>query len=185
VTLGWAVIGLLIGHVAAYDVVFPDAHVHAAALADSGHAWLGMLEPSLVVAIAFVVAASWWAARAGRPRVVRFRRLAVVQVAAFVSMELGERVLAGHALADVGHELVDHGLWLILVVGIAFQLLGAWLGSAVSRGIAGVAGRVPGKAQRRSHRPPLLSIPARVLAGGSSPHRRSRAPPLRLGPHAI
>jgi hypothetical protein len=177
-TVGWAVIGLLVGHVAAYDLVFPDAHVHAAALAGSGHAWLGMLQPSLAFALLFVGLGGWLAARAEGSRVVRFRRLAGLQVAAFVLVELGERTMAGYTPLDLWHALVDHGLWLILVVGILAQVITAWLGAAASRGIASATAALPAARHRRARRAPSLSFPLRAAAaGGPLPTRPGRAPP--------
>jgi hypothetical protein len=179
VTAGWAVIGLLVGHVAAYDLVFPDEHVHADALAGSGHTWLALVEPSLLVALAFVVIAGVTAARIGRPRVARFRRLVVIQASAFVALELGERLLAGHSPLDLAHELGEHGLWLILVVGVTVQVITAWLGSAASRGIAGLARTRaavrPGRVRRTSCAP----LPARHLpAARRIRDNASRAPPI-------
>jgi hypothetical protein len=176
-TLGWAVIGLLVGHVAAYDLVFPDGHVHDAALAASGHAWLGMLEPSLLLAMGFVAIGAALAASDGQPRDVRFRRLAVIQVGAFMVMELGERILAGYSAPDLSHALVDHGLWLILVVGIVTQVITAWFGSAMSRGIASATTRSRPRLPRRSRHgsaPILRDVPFASLPHG---HRRDRAPP--------
>ena len=121
------IIGLLVGHVAAYDLVFPlDAHVHAAALAGSGHTWLGMLQPTLALALGFVVVGGWLAARTRGPRDVRYHRLLLIQLpVAFVAVELGERTLAGYTPLDLWHALADHGLWLILVVGIVAQVITA------------------------------------------------------------
>jgi hypothetical protein len=176
-TAGWAVIGLLLGHVAAYDLVFPDAHVHDAALAESGHAWLEWLQPSLLIAIGLVVVATLLTVRAGGPREVRFRRLAMIQVAAFVAVELGERVIAGYSPLDLWHALVDHGLWLILAVGVAAQALTAWLGSAASKGIA-AATRTTRTDRLATRRVPRVAIPRQtIVADRPSVTRRVRAPP--------
>ncbi|MET0772912.1 MAG: hypothetical protein ABWZ82_07500 [Candidatus Limnocylindrales bacterium] len=180
-TVGWAVIGLLVGHVAAYDLVFPDAHVHAAELAGSGHAWLGMLQPALVLALGFVAVGGWLAARTSGPRDVRFHRLLLIQVAAFVAVELGERTLAGYSPLDLWHALADHGLWLILVVGIAAQVITAWLGSAASRGLAGASASLRAARPRPSRRAPLIAIRLRSTAVGRlSRPCQSRAPPPRI-----
>lgn len=176
--VGWAVIGLLLGHVAAYDLVFPDAHSHAAALAESGHAWLGLLEPSLLLAAGLVVVGSWLAARTGRPRAVRFRRLAAVQVAVFVVVELGERALAGYSPLDLWHALVDHGLWLILAVGIVGQVITAWFGAAASRRLAAATRTSPSRPPR-SRRVPRIAIPVETaVVRRPFRVRRSRGPPV-------
>lgn len=180
-TVGWAVIGMLVGHVAAYDLVFPDAHAHAAALGDSGHAWMGMLQPTLLVALGLVVLGGWLAARSDGPREVRFRRLLALQVAAFVAVELAERALAGYTPLDLWHALADHGLWLILVVGIVAQGITAWLGSLAGRSLAAATMSMPAATQRRAHRPPLVAIRLRPLAAGRHPRpRQSRAPPASV-----
>jgi hypothetical protein len=180
-TVGWAVIGLLVGHVAAYDLVFPDAHVHAAALAESGHAWMGMVQPTLLLALGFVAIGGWLAARTSGPRDVRFRRLLALQVAAFVAVELGERALAGHSALDLWHALADHGLWLILLVGILAQAVTAWFGSLASRGLAGATEDIPASRPRHARRATIIAIPLRSMAAGRLPRpRQSRAPPTSI-----
>lgn len=177
VTAGWAVIGLLLGHVAAYDIVYPDAHVHETALASSGHGWLVALGPSLVIAFLAAVLAAVIGSRTGRPRAARFRTLAFIQIVAFLAMELGERLVAGLTLAAIGHELFEHGLWLILATGMVVQVATAWLGSAASRHIT--AATIPGPSpMRRRQRPPLLPRPS-VAALWPRPVivPRGRAPP--------
>ena len=97
VIFGWAVVGLLIGHVAAYDLVYPDGHVHAQVLEASGHQWLWLLEPSLVLGVLIAVLAGLpGLPRAAIAREVRFRLLAVIQVSAFLGIELLERL--GHGM---------------------------------------------------------------------------------------
>lgn len=183
-TAGWAVIGLLVGHVAAYDLVFPDAHAHAAALAESGHTWMGMLQPTLLAAVGLVVIGGWLAARVKGPRHVRFRRLLLIQVAAYVAVELGERTLAGATPLDLWHALVDHGLWLILVVGIAAQVVTAWLGSIASRAVAGAMRPLPAAGSRRARRAPLLAMPLHPRAEGRWLRPgQSRAPPVGISIH--
>lgn len=180
VIFGWAVVGLLIGHVAAYDLVYPDGHVHAAVLAASGHEWLWLLEPSVVVGLLVAIAAGFLGSRRSHHRrEARFRVLAAIQVGAFLGIELLERLGHGLTVSDILHELTDHGLWLVIVVGIGAQLLTAWLGSAASHSIAGAA-HVP--------TPPHFQRPARPLilasvAGRPVPARPvrahgSRAPPV-------
>lgn len=185
VTAGWATIGLLVGHVAAYDVVYPDAHVHATALEASGHGWLVAMGPTLVISFLAVIAAALVGARSQGARVARFRTLAVVQAGAFVAIEVGERLATGRSPMDVGHELVDHGFWLILVTGVVCQVITAWLGSAASRGIArATASAPPPHHPRRSSA--RLSVPAPDDGNGRWPLllRRSRAPPPPAPSHA-
>jgi hypothetical protein len=177
-TAGWATIGLLLGHVAAYDVVYPDAHVHADALAASGHGWLVAMGPTLGLSVLAVLAAAVVGVRNGRPRSARFRTLAAIQVGAFVAIEIAERLTAGDTAARLGHELMDHGLWLILVSGILVQLVTAWIGSAVSRGIADATGPVARTTPRPSRRAPALDLAIeRVCDRRPLSLRRDRAPP--------
>lgn len=182
VIAGWAIVGVLIGHVAAYDLVYPDGHVHAAALAASGHEWLWLLEPSLALGLLLALVAGFVGSRRShQPRAARFRILAAIQVGAFLGIELLERLGHGYSVADLTHEFLDHGLWLVLVIGIAAQLLTAWLASAVSRSIAAAA-RVASSA--RIHALPRRHIMA-TIAGHPVPGRLvrahgSRAPPVIL-----
>jgi len=146
---GWAVVGLLFGHMAAYDLVYPDGHVHAQVLAASGHGWLSVVEPSIILALLVAMVSGFVGSRSGARREARFCVLASIQIGAFLGIELLERVGHGLTPADITHELFDHGLWLVLIVGIGAQVVTAWLGSAVSRSIAAVA--VP-RSQRERHR---------------------------------
>ncbi len=59
----WAVVGLLIGHVASYDLVYPDGHVHAQVLEASGHQWLWLLEPSVMLGLLIASVAGFVGAR--------------------------------------------------------------------------------------------------------------------------
>lgn len=177
-TAGWATIGLLTGHVAAYDVVYPDAHVHATALEASGHGWLSALGPTLVLASLAVLGAAFLGARSGRPRAVLFRTLALIQITGFVAIELGERLSTGLPPSQLGHQLVDHGAWQVLVVGVLIQVMTAWLGSAVSRGIATATTPRQARQGHRSPRAPLLVLAVDDTRDrGPLLQRRSRAPP--------
>ncbi len=173
VIFGWAVVGLLIGHVAAYDLVYPDGHVHAAVLAASGHGWTWLLEPSLIIGLLVAIMAGFLGARGShRRREVRFRVLAVIQVGAFLGIELLERLGNGLTAADIAHELTDHGLWLVLLIGIGAQLLTAWLGSAASRSVADAAEgpTLPRTAlpSRPGHPGPRHPRPGAAAYGGSA-----------------
>jgi hypothetical protein len=181
VIAGWAIVGLLIGHVAAYDLVYPDGHVHAQVLDATGHQWLWILEPSLVLGVLIAAIAGLIGSRSGHPREVRFRLLAVIQISAFLGIEVFERLGHGLTLPDITHEFTDHGLWLVLLIGIGAQLLTAWLGSATSRSIADVAAVTSLPRRPRTARPGVLRP---VTSAPVTPrlHRvhGSRAPPTRL-----
>ena len=158
---GWAAAGLLGGHLLTYRILFPDAHRHDAVLAESGHAWTALLAPALLIGLVVAIAAGLLGrGRAGERRVVRFGLLALLQVALFLTLEIGERVAAGMTLRTVPHELAAHHLGAILAVGVAIQLLAAWLGSALSRAVARVAERLGRPAPYGRLRPLPLSLPA-------------------------
>ena len=182
VIFGWAVVGLLIGHVAAYDLVYPDGHVHAAVLAASGHEWLWLLEPSVVVGLLVAIVAGFLGSRRSHHhREARFRVLAAIQVGAFLGIELLERLGHGLTVSDILHELTAHGLWLVIVVGIGAQLLTAWLASAASRTIAEAAQAPQRPRVAVPSRPHLLaSITGRPVPVRSVHAHGSRAPPSFL-----
>jgi uncharacterized membrane protein YeaQ/YmgE (transglycosylase-associated protein family) len=182
VIFGWALVGLLIGHVAAYDLVYPDGHVHAAVLAASGHDWIWLLEPSVVLGFLVALVAGFMGSRRShRRREARFRVLALVQVGAFLGMELLERLGHGLTATDITHELVDHGLWLVIVIGIGAQLLTAWLASAASRTIADAAQTPTRERVAKPARPHILaSITSRPVPPRMVRAHGSRAPPVAL-----
>jgi len=135
--------------------------------------------------MALVVIGGWLAARAHRPREVRFRLLVAIQVTAFIVMELGERVIAGYTAPDLWHALVDHGLWLVLAVGIVAQVVSAWFGSAASRAIAAATttrSLVLGRSRSLSH---VIAPSHEDVVRWSPIGWRGRAPPAStasLGP---
>jgi hypothetical protein len=182
VVFGWAVVGLLIGHVASYDLVYPDGHVHAEVLAASGHQWLWLLEPSIVLGLVVAVLAGFVGSRGHQRRVARFRMLAGIQVGAFLGIEVAERLAHGVTPTEILHQLTDHGLWLVLVIGVAAQLLTAWFGSAASRFIADAAHQGPRRRSALPPRPGSLRPLVSHLASTPVVHAHgSRAPPGRLG----
>jgi hypothetical protein len=182
--MAWAVIGVLGGHVLTYAILYPDGHVHDAVMAETGHGWTEVLWPAVLTALAVVTAVGLIGRhQRGSDRGVRFLVLATLQVGLFAGLELAERAGVGMTLETLPHHLLDHGLAAILLIGTLVQLLTAWLGSAVSRFIAAVAGRL------RALRRPRRRQPARVAASSSSrPTARGarahgiRAPPLLASP---
>lgn len=143
IAAAWAAAGLLVGHVLTYDLLFPEAHHRESVLAASGHGWTEALPGALLVAVLAALVAGLADGRGGtRPRGVRFGLLAGVQVGLFIAVEVSERVLAGGSARILLHEVAAHQLLAILAVGVAIQLLCAWLGSAASRAVARVAGRL-------------------------------------------
>jgi hypothetical protein len=176
-TVGWAVVGLLFGHAVAYVAVYPDAHVHRDALSTSGHGWLWLAGPTVVMALAIAIGAGLVNGRAAPSRGISFRRLATIQVAAFVAIELGERIVSGWPIDQLTHDLFGHGLLLVLVIGIAIQLVTARLGAAASRLIAEVAASIEPAVTSRS-RPALIGASvARLRAATTVTVHPARGPP--------
>jgi hypothetical protein len=178
-TAAWAVAGVLGGHVATYGILFPDAAVHHAQLESTGHAWMGLAGPVLLMALVTFVVAAALAARGSAGRRIRFSVLAVVQVGIFVAIELGERFAVGMPADLLAHELFDHGLATILVLGTAIQLAVAWLGSAAARLVERIVG------SRQPTAPRLPRALSHRLAPGIPPviSTHSSATPIR-GPPA-
>src|SRR5688500_3317659 len=94
----WAVGGILAGHALTYALLFPDAHVHDAVLAGSGHGWLAWLWPTALVALLVAVVLGLLSrTSAAGARGIRFVALATVQIGLFVTLELSERMATGVA----------------------------------------------------------------------------------------
>jgi hypothetical protein len=178
--VAWALLGVLGGHLLTYALLYPEAHLHDAALVHSGHAWMSLLLPAVGTAIAVVVLLGLLGgAGHAASRGVRFTTLALLQVAAFSALEVAERLGDGLALAHLHHELLHHDLGPVLLLGALIQVLTAWLGSAVSRLVADLGRRVRAAAPRRrlSHPPLLPVVVARPSVRLTGAHR-SRGPPL-------
>jgi hypothetical protein len=177
VAVAWAIAGVLVAHVLAYRVVFPDAHAHAQALEASGHAWLSLLGPLLVTSVATAVAIGWLDGRRWGGRGPRFVTLLVIQVAGFVAIELAERLLAGSDAAALWHDLLHHGLAQVLLVGIVAQAVTAWLGSRTGAAVASLAAARPRRPRRRVRADFVTSTPGRRPTFGRVRVHGPRAPP--------
>jgi hypothetical protein len=176
-TLGVAMGGVLAGHALTYALVHPTPqrdHV----VASTGHGYLAAanhLAVAVVVVALVAVFARRFVGRHGQsPLALRFATLAAMQTAAFVSIEVAERLVAGAPLASVVP---------VLVVGLPVQLVTALVASLVARiaeVAAGVAvthgnraGARPRSATARSTLPVPLVLRTVALAGGVG----TRAPP--------
>ncbi len=178
---GLAMGGVLAGHALTYGVLDPSEPSRRSALASTGHGYLATanrLALSLTVA---VVAASVLA------RLVRgddaergvgwlAARLIPVQVVAFASLEVAERLLAGAPLHDLGP---------VLPLGLAIQVSLAILAAAglrlLWRTAASAAASLGGGAAPAPRRPLLLRATAptvRVRVRILDARRPARAPPL-------
>ncbi len=182
----WAVAlaagGVLVGHGLAYALVQPDVHARAGLLASTGHAYLHLLDaPALVLmVVAFAAAVGTGLGRRARPATggAFFRRLAGLQVATFVAMEVAERLASGASLTG----LLDGGL---LPVGIAVQLAIAALGAWLLRRLHQMGERLAellGDTPSRPGRDAVVTLVAGTTIAYDAPELRvapSRGPPLR------
>jgi hypothetical protein len=178
--VAWALVGVLGGHLLTYAVLYPEAHLHDAAMVHSGHAWMSLLLPAVATAIAVVLLLGLLGgAGHAASRGVRFTTLVLLQVALFSALEIAERLGDGLALAQLPHALLQHDLGPVLLLGALIQVFTAWLGSTVSRLVAGLGRRVrPAAPRRRLAHPRLLPVVAvRPVARPAGAHH-SRGPPI-------
>ena len=181
--LGVAAGGVLLGHWITYRLASPHAHAREVLLARTGHAYLGFVNDLGVALTLGAVAAVVLGHLTGRDQppagVGRwFLRLACFQVAAFLTMEVVERVSSGAPLVDLMH----HGL---LPTGIAVQVAVALAGALAVRWLLRAAGRL----QEILAQPaplPAFAVVARLVATASTPAARPalasagiRGPPRR------
>jgi hypothetical protein len=170
-----AVAGILLGHLITYMLLVPRAGERAAILHETGHGYFPVaLEAALVVAALSLV--SWFlGAVARRDRSVKSRslfvRLARLQVAGFAAMEVTERIASGTPLLEL---VRDH-----IVVGLAVQLIVAWLASRVLAALGRVAERIHGSDGADVPRAVLgIHVPGTDVDGRVVPAAPSaRAPP--------
>jgi hypothetical protein len=166
------------GHFLAYRLIYPEAHAHTDALSRSGHGWLWLAGPAVGLACAVALSAGLLGGRRYGPGGVSFRVLAGAQVLAYVSIELGERLASGTNVAGLAHELIDHDLWLVLLVGTVLQLLAAAVGSVISRAVAGAAARRPASMAPTLQLVTLVTLRGRLIPVDPRHVHASRAPPL-------
>ena len=179
--LGFALGGVLAGHALTYGVLEPSEHGRRSILEATGHAYLGTANRmALSVAVAAVAAAVLTRAYrgAGSERGIAWLavRLIPVQVSAFLTLEVGERLLVGAPLHDLAR---------ILPLGLAVQVSFAVLAAAALRVLVRTVGRaaeVLGEAAAPAARASVLVVaptpawfPRSRIAADRPP---ARAPPL-------
>jgi hypothetical protein len=137
-----AVLGLVVGHGLAYLIAIPDARRRASVLQNTGHAYLPLLvEIGLILAVAGAAGLVMRALTSrGRIHEHLFARtagrLGALQAAAFVVLEILERLLTHMPL----NELVsDHLLAIGVVVQLGVALIGALVLVAMARSAARLA----------------------------------------------
>jgi hypothetical protein len=172
-TLGIAGVGVLVGHWLSYLVDVPDAAARTATLQATGHGYLGIAGELTSAVLALSIVGVFLGAlvdRTGVPRVTRSLapRLVLLQVGAFVGMELAERVLSGSPIGD----LVRGG---ILPVGVLVNAAVALLGAAILRRVLRLAERVAGAAPGHGAALAPRGTGVIVLSGPSHPYPQGPA----------
>jgi hypothetical protein len=137
---GFAVAGLVLGHVLSYVIAVPDPYHRDLLLQRTGHDYLPALGQAALMLFLAAVAmlvfrTSWRRARDEGRSASLASQLALVQVGAFMTLEVAERLLAGADLRDLGQGNV-------LLVGLGAQVAMALAGAALLRWLARASGRL-------------------------------------------
>jgi hypothetical protein len=158
--VGVAVGGVVLAHWLAYVVAIPGAHARAQVLAASGHSyWVMAIKFAVVLGLAALGALflrhldrsprTWESGQEAFSRIAA--RLSLLQVMAFIAMEVTERLVVGAPVAHLfHHRLFLMGLALQLIVASAGALLLLWFSRTAER-VAEALGR------------PLLPRPRRTV----------------------
>ena len=179
-TLGVAMAGLALGHWLAYAIDAPHALARHELLRDTGHAYLSYATQIALLAGAIGLVGLFLSRLTRSERLGSFAgdavRLAGVQSAAFLAMEIGERLLSDAPLHDLAHGP-------LLVIGTGVQLVMAVAGALALR----LTERAAEAAESLGLVPPVPPAPSLVtdtpLAAAVLPMRpamraaASRAPP--------
>jgi hypothetical protein len=160
--VGVAVGGVVLAHWLAYVLAIPGAHARAQVLAASGHSyWVMAIKFAVVLGLAALGALflrhldrpprTWESGQEAFSAIAA--RLSLLQVMAFIAMEVTERLVVGAPVAHLfHHRLFLMGLALQLIVASAGALLLLWFSRTAER-VAEALGR------------PLLPRPRRAVLG--------------------
>jgi hypothetical protein len=168
-------IGVVLGHLAAYLLTYPNQGLRHIHLAVTGHSWLGLATASALAAIPVVVlVAAIRSVRSDAPWVggALALRLAAIQIPAFALLEVLERQWS------IGQALSDPAVFVGLVLQPLFAVLAAWILGLVRRVARAIALRI-----FRTRLVPRRSLP-RLTWERSAPRHwlllsaRRRAPPI-------
>lgn len=179
--LGFAVGGLILGHLLSYVIAVPDPYHRDLLLQRTGHDYLpvfGQAALMLFLAAIAMVVFRTSQRRAGHSEGFAHLagRLALIQVGAFVAQELLERALSSSGLAD----LHDGRL---LIVGVVAQIAIASAGAALLRWLARASdrlGEILGSAFSLPRPVPAFALP--VLADLAFGRVEVRSPGQRAPP---
>ncbi len=176
--LGLALGGVLLGHTAAYRLLIPDAHTRALELAASGHGYLSGANvvglAAAVVALAALFLGGVLRTHEAAPRNLAMRLIGF-QMAAFLAMEVLERIASGGG--------VQH-LPAVLAIGLPVQALIAGLVVLLARFLLRAAAAIADLLLRG----PAWAETASVLVGASAEPRRpdrTGSPPGRAPPSLV
>lgn len=156
--------GVVLGHVAAYQLVYHDHEARHGALA--GHGYFRSFAMAAAVCGLAALVRAVVGERRRRARRASVRALAAMQLAAFTALEVGERLLAGRAASNA---LSEPAVW----VGLLAQLCAAVLLAAVVRWLGPLlAGLLPST-------PALGALPSACAPPGrTATSRRGERPGL-------
>jgi hypothetical protein len=116
----WVLVATLFAHVAGYWFAFQDAHSRQHALEATGHGWLGMLYPALAAAALAAALGSWRSGRTrSRTEPASPFRFFCAGVAAYLFIEIAERIMHMGFSADLIHHLSSSSTWLPIAAGLA------------------------------------------------------------------
>lgn len=170
--VGVAVGGVVLAHWLAYVLAIPGAHARAQVLAASGHSyWVMAIKFAVVLGLAALGALflrhldrpprTWESGQEAFSAIAA--RLSLLQVMAFIAMEVTERLVVGAPVAHLfHHRLFLMGLALQLIVASAGALLLLWFSRTAER-VAEALGRPllprPRRAVLRTIRIEIQAIP--------------------------
>jgi hypothetical protein len=110
--------GLILGHWAAYVLYLPSSSARAELLKHTGHSWYSSALP---IAVATLFAGLVLSYSSGKNRRLPLRVHAMLQVAAYLSVEIQERALSGHSFSSALSEILSSPK--LLILGLLMQVL--------------------------------------------------------------
>ena len=178
----WALIGLLLGHKLAYAATFRDPQVLLHVLEDTGHNWLSLTPVFVALLIALLLVTSARGATGGTTLRRRYVTIAALQLSAYITVEVLERLAHGSSLSDVVAGLSSGYGPTILAFGVVAQLFvaagTALLSRVVERVVAHLRAVSPQRAAPASnaHRITAQQVLLHPRFGGLA--QGVRGPPL-------
>ena len=178
----WALIGLLLGHKLAYAATFRDPQVLLHVLEHTGHNWLSLTPVFVALLIALLLVTSARGATGGTTLRRRYVTIAALQLSAYITVEVLERLAHGSSLSDVVAGLSSGYGPTLLAFGVVAQLLVAAGTALLSQVVERVVARLRAVSPQRvapasnAHRITAQQVLLHALLGGLA--QGVRAPPL-------